>query len=274
MIPISDLNPTRRFALVCAGLIGINLLVFLCDILNPVTAQFYMARHGALVAAQETVGSLSYHFSLIPAYVTGRINAGSPPPVFPYPAFDPRVTIFTSMFLHANWLHILGNMLYLWIFGNNIEDVLGRWRFLLFYFVCGVCAAGLQIVIDPGSPVPTVGASGAIAGVMGAYVVLYPSVRVRTFIPIFGIFGFLTEIRALFVIGFWFLLQLANSQLLGGGEMMRPGGGVAYAAHVGGFLAGALGIVLLGGKGLTPEVAADERDSRPTYPENDRQDRR
>lgn len=258
MIPISDLNPTRRFAVVCAGFIGINLIVFLWDFLHPVTAQFYVIQHGALVPAQETIGWLSSRFSLVPAYVTGRVNLGGPPLVLPAPPCDPRLTIFTSMFLHANWLHILGNMLYLWIFGNNIEDVLGRWRFLLFYLVCGVCAAGLQIIIDPGSVVPTVGASGAIAGVMGAYVVLYPAIRVRTFIPIFGIFGFLTEIRAIFVIGFWFLLQLVNSQLLGGGEIMQPGGGVAYAAHVGGFLTGALGILLLGGKRLAPENEESE----------------
>ena len=274
MIPISDINPTRRFAAVCAVLIAINLLVFLSDLFHPVTAQFYVVQRGGLVPVQETIGWLSYHFSLIPAYITGRINAGNPPPVLPVPTFDPRITIFTSMFLHANWLHLLGNMLYLWIFGNNIEDVLGRYRFLLFYFVCGVCAAGLQIMIDPGSVVPTVGASGAIAGVMGAYLVLYPFARVRAFIPIFGFLGFLTEIRAIFVIGFWFLLQLMNSQLLGGGEMMRPGGGVAYAAHVGGFLTGALGIILLGGKRLTPNYEAAERDSSSPNPENDRQTRR
>ena len=273
MIPISDVNSTRRFSAVCVLLIAANLLVFLFDLFHPVTVRFYMARGGIPTPVRETMGWLSAHYSLVPAYVTGSVSRRIPP-ILPVPTFDPRVTLLTSMFLHANWLHILGNMLYLWIFGNNIEDVLGRGRFLLFYFVCGLGAACLQIAMEPGSVIPSVGASGVIAGVMGAYLMLFPNTRVLTFVPIFGIFGFLAEIRAVFVIGFWFVLQLANSRLLGSGEMLQPGGGVAYAAHVRGFLAGALGIILLGGKRLIPEALPAAPDSAPPYRKNDRQNRR
>ena len=260
MIPLSDANPTRRFPVVCVALIVINVLVFLCDMLSPVTVQFHVKG----VPIQQTFGGLSYHYSMIPAYVTGLINQGSPPPV--QPAVSPAwITVFTAMFLHANWLHIGGNMLYLWIFGNNIEDVLGRFRFLLFYLACGIGAAALHIVSDLGSTVPTVGASGAIAGGMGAYLILYPNAKVLAWVPVLGIIGFLTELRAVFVIGFWFVLQLANSQLLGSGGMLHPGGGVAYLAHVGGFLTGALLIFLLGGKRLVPPEAFEPRSAPPDY---------
>lgn len=158
---------------------------------------------------------------------------------------DPQwLTIFTSMFMHGSIMHLGGNMLYLWIFGNNIEDVLGHAKFFVFYIVCGVLAALAHIAFSLGSPIPTVGASGAIAGVLGAYLLLFPNARIRTLVFIFFFVTFV-EIPALIVLGFWFVLQLTG--VLG---PSMPGGGIAYWAHVGGFVAGMLIIHIAGGKTL------------------------
>jgi membrane associated rhomboid family serine protease len=250
VIPLTDRNPTRRFPILCVILIALNVAVFLYDQFTPVVVEFVgHTRYGIPFRAQQSIGSLSLHYAMVPAYVTGMRGEGSmalaPPPTLP-----PWLTLFTAMFLHANWLHIGGNMLYLWIFGNNIEDVLGRGRFLLFYFLSGLGAALLHILSDPGSMTPTVGASGAIAGLMGAYLLLYPGTRILSLVPIFGIISTLIEVPAVLVIGYWFVLQILNSQLLGGGEMLRRGGGVAYLAHVGGFVTGMGLILLFGGRRL------------------------
>ncbi len=248
MIPLRDNNPTRRFPVVCILLIIANILIFLADQATRVTIETVArSRYGVPVRVQEVVGGLSFRYALIPAYVTGATTGGMTPLVL-RPAW---LTIFTSMFLHGGWLHVGGNMLYLWIFGNNIEDVLGRGRFLLFYLACGVGAALLHIASGPGSPIPTVGASGAIAGLMGAYLLLYPHARILSLVPIFGIISTLIEVPALLVIGFWFLLQLISSQWLGG-DMLTQQGGVAYLAHVGGFATGLLLIIALGGRRLLP----------------------
>jgi membrane associated rhomboid family serine protease len=152
------------------------------------------------------------------------------------------VGIFTSMFLHGGWLHLLGNMLFLWIFGNNVEDKLGRVAFLLFYLVGGVVAALTQVVIDPSSTVPLVGASGAIAAALGAYVVLYPGARILSLVFL-GFFYQLIEVPALIVLGFWFALQLLSGVTALGAETAQ--GGVAFFAHIGGFVYGLLvGLVL------------------------------
>jgi membrane associated rhomboid family serine protease len=160
----------------------------------------------------------------------------------PAPSGDPPwwITIFTSMFMHGSLLHLAGNMLFLWIFGNNIEDSMSRWRFGAFYVLGGLAALALQVATDPDSAIPTVGASGAIAAVLGAYALLYPRARVVTLIFIIIIFT-VVQLPALIVLGFWFLLQLlpAFSQPLG-----ESGGGVAYFAHIGGFLFGLLLIKL------------------------------
>jgi len=140
----------------------------------------------------------------------------------------------TSMFLHGGWLHLIGNMWFLWIFGNNVEDSMGHWRFAVFYLVCGLAASALQVLSDPDSGVPVVGASGAIGGVMGAYVVLYPRVRVHMLL-FFGFFFYRTVVPAFFMLGYWFLIQL-----LGGYASLGGGGvGTAFWAHIGGFAAGA-----------------------------------
>jgi membrane associated rhomboid family serine protease len=144
--------------------------------------------------------------------------------------------LFTSMFLHGGWLHLGGNMLYLWVFGDNIEDKLGRARYLIFYILCGLAAAILHVVIDPMSEVPTVGASGAISGVLGAYLLLFPKARIVTLIPIF-VFLQVAELPALLVLGFWFVLQFFNGLVSLGYETAGMGG-VAWWAHIGGFVAG------------------------------------
>ena len=153
-------------------------------------------------------------------------------------------TVFTSMFLHGGWMHLIGNMWYLWIFGDNVEDRLGHGRFVAFYLLCGIVASFGQIVLDPGSTLPMIGASGAIAGVMGAYFVLYPQSRVLTLIPLI-IFWEIVELPAIMLLGFWFLMQLFSAGAIavtastGGGS-----GGVAFMAHVAGFVVGMIGVLV------------------------------
>jgi membrane associated rhomboid family serine protease len=156
------------------------------------------------------------------------VLAGAPPP---------WLTIFTSMFLHGGLFHVGGNMLYLWIFGNNVEDAMGRLRYLLFYLVCGVAAAVAQYLSSPHSPVPMIGASGAVSGTLGAYLLLYPHARVWTLV-IFGFFWRLVPVPAVIVLGFWIVVQVLNGLITFGGGGAGAGGGVAFLAHVGGFVAG------------------------------------
>jgi membrane associated rhomboid family serine protease len=149
-------------------------------------------------------------------------------------------TLMTSMFLHGSWSHILGNMWYLWIFGNNVEDRVGHGRFIVFYLLCGVVAAIGQIAMDPSSMLPTIGASGAIAGVMGAYLVLYPQGRVITLVTLL-VFWEVIEVPAIVLLGFWFLMQLFSAGAIAV-TASTTGGGVAFAAHVAGFLTGMIGV--------------------------------
>ncbi|MSO46393.1 MAG: rhomboid family intramembrane serine protease [Acidobacteria bacterium] len=158
------------------------------------------------------------------------------------PASFRAPTLLTSMFLHGSWMHVIGNMWYLWIFGDNIEDRVGHGRFIVFYLLCGIAAAIGQIIIDPGSMLPMVGASGAIAGVMGAYFVLYPRSRVLTLIPLV-IFWEVIEVPAIMLLGFWFLMQLFTAGAIAV-TASTGGGGVAFMAHVAGFLCGVGGIFL------------------------------
>ena len=144
-------------------------------------------------------------------------------------------TLLTAMFMHGNWLHISGNMLYLWIFGDNVEDNFGHGKFLIFYLVCGLAASFAQIMIDPASPIPSLGASGAIAGVLGAYLVMFPHNRVRSILPL-GFLWTTIELPAIIVLGFWIVLQVINQYTTSFGS--SHSGGVAYMAHIGGFLAG------------------------------------
>jgi membrane associated rhomboid family serine protease len=170
-----------------------------------------------------------YAYGLIPGVLLGGEHL--PPELAVVP---PWMTVFTSMFLHGSLMHLLGNMLYLWIFGDNIEDRFGHGRYLFFYVVCGIAAALAQALPDPHSQVPMVGASGAISGVLGAYALMYPRAHVTVLIPL-GFFSQLTRLPALLVLGLWFVLQLASNMLAAG-----AGAGVAFRAHIGGFVAGML----------------------------------
>ncbi len=207
MIPIRDENPTRRFPFVNYLLILVNVLVFVW--------QFSLGPQGEATL---------YRLALIPRDLTLGLDPG-----------DVRA-IFTSMFMHAGLAHLLGNMLYLWIFGDNVEDALGHFRYLMFYLAGGVAASLTHVLLYPASQIPTVGASGAIAASLGAYLLLFPQRRVVTIIP-FGFFLQIARIPAIFVLGFWFLLQLFEGTLALG---MTQLGGVAFWAHIGGFVFGML----------------------------------
>jgi membrane associated rhomboid family serine protease len=219
MIPLRDDNPTTLLPWVTVSLIAANVLVFLYELaLGPKLEPFLFA------------------YGAIPA----RLFQADPSLEAAVGAVPPSVTIVSSMFLHGGLLHVGGNMLYLWIFGNNIEDALGHVRFLLFYLVSGVVAAYSHAFVDPHSTVPMIGASGAVSGVLGAYLALFPRARVLVVVPL----GFVMEwlhVPALFVLGFWFVMQF----LYGFFSLGAPGGGVAWFAHVGGFLTGVVLIRLL-----------------------------
>jgi membrane associated rhomboid family serine protease len=212
MIPLHDDNPTERTPFVTIAFIAACVLVFLYQAsLPPDLGENFVYQYGA-----------------IPAVVFGQ--AQLPPFVTAAP---PLATLVTSMFLHGGWMHLIGNMLYLWIFGNNVEDVMGHVRFVYFYVLCGILAALSHALIDPSSTIPMVGASGAISGILGAYLLLFPRAQVLVLIPL-GIFTRIMYVPAGFVLGMWFVLQL----LSGGLSLGRQGGGVAFFAHVGGFVAG------------------------------------
>jgi membrane associated rhomboid family serine protease len=206
MIPVRDEIPTRRVPVVNYALIALNILVFI-----------------AMWLAGSSAESWVYEFAMIPANARDGVSLGD------------VADIFTSMFMHAGLAHLAGNMLYLWIFGDNVEDRLGPGAYLAFYLVGGVVASLTHVLLNPASEIPTVGASGAIAAVLGAYLVLYPSSRVQTFVPIGPVFMKLTVLPAAVVLGLWFLLQLFETVLALGGPDVS---GVAFGAHVGGFVAG------------------------------------
>ena len=229
MFPYKDENPTFHPTIVTWALVGLNVAVWVL-----------VQGMGSEPMLTRSVCQLG----LIPGELLGRLAEGSQIRLGPTASCQigaPNlVTPVTSMFLHGGWLHLLGNMMFLWVFGDNVEDSMGHGRFVVFYLLCGLAAAGAQMAINPGSPVPMVGASGAIGGVMGAYVVLYPKARIRVLI-FFGLI-FTIVVPAYFMLGYWFLLQLLGglpSIGQGGG-----GGGVAFWAHIGGFVAGALAISL------------------------------
>jgi membrane associated rhomboid family serine protease len=245
MIPLADENPSGKKPYVVYVLIALNVLVYIVDVLGTRVYPNGMRLSGLWYLSMVPY-SVIHDVRVMPIFNQfGQVAAVRElPGVWPNPQW---ITVFTSMFMHGGLLHIGGNMLYLWIFGNNIEDAVGHAKFLLFYLACGVLAALAHIYSDPNSVIPTVGASGAIAGVLGAYLYLYPGNRVRTLVML-GFFWDYVEVPALLVLGVWFLTQLMN---LGGSGGLRGGGGVAYWAHVGGFVAGVILILLLGGRKLT-----------------------
>jgi membrane associated rhomboid family serine protease len=247
VFPLKDNIPTRRFPVLTVGLIVANVLVFV--FFQEATFSF----SGASVDEQRVVeyGAIPYEISHPGdecgvarggsggAQVVCEGMAGVRGPAPDQPPF--WVTLFTSMFMHGGLLHLLGNMLFLWIFGNNIEDSMGRPRYIVFYLAGGLVALAAQTLIDPDAAVPTIGASGAVAAVLGGYALLYPRARVVTLVIII-LFITVIELPALVVLGLWFLVQL----FYGAADLAQPvgGGGVAYFAHIGGFVFGLLLIKL------------------------------
>lgn len=215
MIPIRDDVRASTFSLVNYILIAANIVVFIYEL-----------------SLGNRVDRFIFQWAMIPADVVTAPFTGGPsnPPTF--------ATLFTSMFLHAGWEHLLGNMLFLWVFGDNVEDAMGRLRYLAFYVVSGLAAAAAQIIVTPDSSLPSLGASGAISGVLGAYLVLYPGARVLTWVPV--LLFVVLRLPAVIFLGLWFFFQFVRGVAAVGDASM---GGVAWWAHIGGFVAG---LVLVG----------------------------
>jgi membrane associated rhomboid family serine protease len=213
MIPLKDINPTRTTPVINIALIVANVLVFI-----------YMVYASTLAPGSENAFVLTY--GTVPRQVSlflqGRGTANA--------ALLPLVT---SMFLHSGLMHLAGNMLFLWVFGDNVEDYFGHWGYLVFYLVCGVASGLIHVLFNLDSRLPALGASGAISGVMGAYAVLYPRHKILTFF-----FIFLIPVPAILILGYWFVIQFLEG--VGGIGMRMPGGGVAWWAHIGGFVIGVL----------------------------------
>jgi membrane associated rhomboid family serine protease len=222
VIPLRDDVPSRTVPLVNYALVAMNAVFFLMEL-----------------GLGEGLERFVYRAAVVPVLFTrgdGGLSVGDTVASLLMPELSMRVLI--AMFLHAGWAHILGNMLYLWIFGDNVEDRMGHVRYLVFYLACGWAAAYAHIWSDPNSKIPSLGASGAIAGVLGAYFTLYPRARVVTLLPL-GFFAQLVQLPAVFFLGFWFLQQfLAGAWSLA--VKTAQGGGVAWFAHIGGFVAGLL----------------------------------
>jgi membrane associated rhomboid family serine protease len=208
LIPYKDDNPTNKFPFVTIGIIALNILIFLFE-----------------VTSKSGMKEVTYTYGAIPHYMM-TLETKQP--------IHPSLTIFSSMFMHGGLFHLGGNMLYLWIFGNNIEDRLGPVRFIFFYLFCGIVAAYAHAITEPKSLMPMIGASGAISGILGAYLLLFPRATVYT-IVFLGFFVTTLRIPALIVIGFWAIIQFVNGLISTGGH---ESGGIAWFAHIGGFLVG------------------------------------
>jgi membrane associated rhomboid family serine protease len=256
-IPISDENPTLRRP------------VMTWTLLAAITVVWVVVQGAGL--DEFRLAASVCNFGLLPGEVTGQAPVGFDLPIGRNLVCEVdnepinRLTPLTSMFLHGSWAHLLGNALFLWVFGNNIEDSMGPGRFLVFYILCGLAAAGAHIVVDPASPVPTVGASGAISGVLGAYLVLYPRARVNMLFW-FVIFIRVIPLPAWVVLIWWFAVQVLQGlpQL----SPLRPevSGGVAVWAHVGGFVAGVILVKLFENRALVAERMAVHDALHPEHP--------
>ena len=221
MIPLKDDNPTQSKPIVTYYLIGICIVIFIIQLLST----------------SYRTGTFFYSYGLIPSVLLGKLQLSENMYIIPS-----YLTVITSMFVHGGFMHLIGNMLYMWIFADNIEDDLGKIKFIIFYLLCGIGAAMAQVFSDINSQIPMVWASGAIGGILGAYLINYPKSKVLVLIP-FGFFSQLIKIKAIYVLGFWFLLQFINSAF-----SSSSGGGVAYAAHIGGFITGMILILFFNKK--------------------------
>jgi membrane associated rhomboid family serine protease len=228
MIPLRDANPTRRTPVVTIGIVVACFAVFAYEL--GLTAS----------GGDSALEAFVKQWGVVPGELTAAWGRGD---IFS----QETATLITSQFMHAGWLHLLGNLLYLWIFANNVEDRLGRPAFVLFYLAGGVAAALAQVAVAPNSTIPTLGASGAIAATLGAYLVFFPRARITSLVFL-GFFYQLIDVPAILVLGFWFVLQLIDG--FTSLSMVETGGGVAFFAHIGGFVAGALvARVLVGVRG-------------------------
>jgi len=226
VLPYRDDNPRIGRPIATIGIIAVNALVWV--LVEGMGAESIMPKSMCALG-------------LIPSALLGHLPPGTPVSLgagvsCTMGTVRPWVTPLTSMFLHGGWFHLIGNMWFLWLFGDNIEDAMGHYRYVAFYLLAGFAAAAAQVLADPTSALPMVGASGAISGIMGAYVVLFPTVRVHLWVFL-GIFITRAVVPAYVMLGYWFLLQVLGSTV---GALQAQGGGVAFAAHVGGFLIGAL----------------------------------
>ena len=212
MFPIRDDQPRYSTPYLTYFLIGLNLAIFLFEfVLDP-----------------RSLEALLFQFGMVPEHVTRLLTGGH--------GINPVALVlpfFTSMFLHGSWSHVIGNMWFLWIFGDNIEDYLGHFKYIVFYLLCGLAAAGTQFVLTPNLRAPTIGASGAIAGVMGAYLILYPRAKVLTWL-----FVLVFYVPAWVMLGYWFVLQFVSGTATSIAPASQQGPGIAFWAHVGGFIAG------------------------------------
>jgi membrane associated rhomboid family serine protease len=245
MFPYRDDNPTLGTPAVTYLLIGLNVAVWV--LVQGMGAEPYLSKSVC-------------ELGLIPGELLGRIPEGYTVPVSPTTACElgsesSWLTPLSSMFLHGGWFHLIGNMWFLWLFGNNVEDSMGHVRYLAFYLISGFAAAAAQTLVNPSSPIPMVGASGAISGVMGAYIVLYPKVRVHMLVFL-GFFITRIAVPAFLMLGYWFLIQLLGGLPSLGAE---EGGGVAFWAHAGGFLAGAALILVFKDDSLVAQHRAMSR---------------
>jgi membrane associated rhomboid family serine protease len=246
MFPLKDENPTELTPFVTLALIVANVATWLLV-------------QGAGIDEARFIGSLC-SYGAIPAEITGTAAPGDRVPIGPYECPIGGLSVgalVTSMFLHGSWMHLIGNMWFLWVFGNNIEDSMGHVKFLVFYLLTGLVAALAHVLSSWSSGVPTVGASGAISGVMGAYILLYPHVRVHTLLVLVYIIR-VVELPAVAMLGLWFALQL----LQGFVSAVAPGGGVAFWAHVGGFVAGVALVKLF----ARPKLVRAKREHRQLRP--------
>jgi membrane associated rhomboid family serine protease len=259
MIPIGDSLRTRTIPYVNLAIIAVNLLVFFYELTLQETASFF----GGL----SELDRFFFEWGTIPACVSDLVGLDPEVPAETLDSLCERTnntltSPLTAMFMHAGWLHLLGNMLFLWIFGDNVEEAMGRLRYLIFYLVCGLAASMAHVLINVDDVIPSIGASGAIAGVMGAYLVLYPRATVAVVFPLLLIF-WAARVPAVLLIGVWFLMQVFSGVASIGADVVGGGGGVAWFAHIGGFVAGLLLVHLF--RRRRPSL-------RPIYPERRQRD--
>jgi len=275
LIPIRDENPTSRTAWATLAIIGVNVLVFLiwqptlnagpngirqqffffchAEIAWEVTHRTNLAQGGEAAVQAINDAGLGVSGRALQLALQGRLPIQGDRGFHGCPNKSWWQSVFVAMFLHEGWLHIAGNMWFLWVFGNNVEDKLGWLRYVVFYVISGVVASATQILTDPNSVIPSLGASGAIAGVLGAYLIMFPRRRVLSVIPVFFIFS-LISLPAVVVLGFWFVLQFFSGTT---SLAQHVNGGVAYFAHVGGFVAGVVAALLFFPKERRPRPASE-----------------